>query len=224
MDMETAYQRAEKYVFGLTSEERHRLFERLSEEYILVGWFQCCDTCHTKQLPWLNERDFRECVRWEECRRWRCGRCSTNDNKIGLYNYICDHHDNVTLRRTAFMRLKYSFDTSPLLWRYHQVTDDVFRLTDEERHRLFERIAKGYMKDLIDDSYFQCCDTCNIKGTTWHDTDEEFVVCMRWKECRRWRCETCIAKTNARTILYSYICNHHSNVTLRDTALMSLKF
>lgn len=223
MEMETAYRRTVNCVFHLSHEERHRLFERLSEEYISVGWFQCCDTCHTKHLPWIEETGYRACMRWEECRRWRCERCLTNNNKIGLYDYMCDHHNNVTLRRTAFMCIKYSSDTSSLL-RYHQVTDDVFRLTNEERHRLFERMAKGYMADLIDDSYFQCCDICNIKGTTWHETDEDFVECVGWKECRRWRCEGCITKTSTRITFYSYVCNHHSNVTLRDTALMSLRF
>lgn len=221
--METAYRRTICGVVQLTHEEQHRLFERLSEEYMQVGWFQCCDTCHAKQLPWFDNNDYRACVRWEECRRWRCWRCSTDDDKIGLYDYICDHHNNVTLRNIAFMHLKYSFD-APSSLLYRQVTDDVFRLTNEERHRLFERIAKGYMTDLMDDSYFQCCDTCNNKGTTWHETGENFRECVGWKECGRWRCDDCVTKTNSRMTLYSYICNHHNNVTLRNSALMSLKF
>lgn len=107
--METAYERAEKYVFHLSPEERHRLFERMSDEYMCVdGDFQHCSVCNVKQIEWVGwgvDIGFTKCQKWRECRRWRCDRCVVIDYG---YSYICNYHLNVTLRGTALMHLKFT--------------------------------------------------------------------------------------------------------------------
>lgn len=106
---------------------------------------------------------------------------------------------------------------------YHRITDGVFRLSSEERHRLFERMAKEY---LCMEGYFQCCDVCSVKQVAWTgcDVDIEFLECVKWKECRHWRCEECMSKTGNRASPYFYVCDYHDNITLRSMAFMHLKY
>lgn len=127
--METAYERAVNCVFHLSPEERHRLFERMSDEYLGVdGDFQHCSVCNTKQIEWVGwgvDIPFSKCHKFKECRRWRCDNCIGDGHD---YLYVCDYHLNITLRGIALMSLKftkkiiniYHFNsTNELKWRPH---------------------------------------------------------------------------------------------------------
>lgn len=53
--METTHEKIERSVFHLSPEERHRLFERMSDEYLGVdGYFQHCSVYNIKQIEWVG--------------------------------------------------------------------------------------------------------------------------------------------------------------------------
>lgn len=101
------YQKAKSLAFQLNSEDRHRLFVELLQEYdteaeICVEWCHVCDEKRVGYGGYMN------CDFIGECERWICSRCIDYDAMTDVDGgYLCPHHMNPTLKSMAFMAMKY---------------------------------------------------------------------------------------------------------------------
>lgn len=109
---------------------------------------------------------------------------------------------------------------------YRRTVHDVFHLSPEERHRLFEMMLKeyGYVE-----SYFEMCCVCNIKSSTCRgDGDIHFIYCDKCRSntvcigCLE-RCEPDRWETIA-DLCRGYTCTSCKDPTLKDISLRHIKF